>query len=96
MDKKELEILLRKAEALGNDIKEMELIDVQAAYRKSQMKIKRQNNQRLYNLLVRCAAFLTIPLLLASLGLGYLYFSASKEDMKYVEVTSTMGTVVRY
>ena len=43
-DKKELEILLRKAEALGNDIKEMESIDVQAAYRKSQMKIKRQNN----------------------------------------------------
>lgn len=96
MDKKELEILLRKAEALGNDIKEMESIDVQAAYRKSQMKIKRQNNKRLYNLLVRCAAFLTIPLLLASLGLGYLYFSAPKEDMKYVEVTSTMGTVVRY
>lgn len=31
MDKKELEILLCKAEALGNDIKEMESIDVQAA-----------------------------------------------------------------
>ena len=96
MDNKDLEMSLRKAEALGDDIREMESIDVQAAYRQSQMKIKHQKRLGLYNLLMRCAAFLTIPLLLASLTLGYLYFAEPEEEIKYAEVTSTMGTVVRY
>ena len=93
---KELEILFRKAKALGNDIKEMESFDALAAYRQSQIKIRNQRRKRLYNQLMRYAAFLTMPLLLISLTLGYLYFTKPKEEIKYAEVVSTMGTVVRY
>ena len=35
-------------------------------------------------------------MLLASLILGYLYFAESEEEIRYAEVISTMGTVVRY
>ena len=95
MDNKELEASFRKAKALGDDIREMESIDALAAYRQSQMKIRSLKRTRLHNQLIRCAAFLAIPLLLASLTLGYLYF-AEPEEIRYAEVTSTMGTVVRY
>ena len=96
MDNKELEASFRKAKALGDDIREMESIDALTAYRQSQMKIRGLKRTRLHNQLIRCAAFLAIPLLLASLILGYLYFAESEEEIRYAEVTSTMGTVVRY
>ena len=81
---------------MGDDIREMESIDALAAYRQSQMKIRGLKRMRLHNQLIRCAAFLAIPLLLASLILGYLYFAESEEEIRYAEVISTMGTVVRY
>ena len=96
MNNKELEASFRKAKALGDDIREMESIDALAAYRQSQMKIRGLKRTRLHNQLIRCAAFLAIPLLLASLILGYLYFAESEEEIRYAEVISTMGTVVRY
>ena len=96
MNNKELEASFRKAKALGDDIREMESIDALAAYRQSQMKIRGLKRMRLHNQLIRCAAFLAIPLLLASLILGYLYFAESEEEIRYAEVISTMGTVVRY
>ena len=70
MNNKELEASFRKAKALGDDIREMESIDALAAYRQSQMKIRGLKRTRLHNQLIRCAAFLAIPLLLASLILG--------------------------
>lgn len=82
MDNKELEASFRKAKALGDDIREMESIDALAAYRQSQMKIRSLKRTRLHNQLIRCAAFLAIPLLLASLTLGYLYF-AEPEEIRY-------------
>ena len=90
------ESLLRKAQALGEDIKEMESIDVMGAYQQAQTQIKTNRRRSMYNQLMRYAAFLTIPLLLSSLILGYLYFAESEEEIRYAEVTSTMGTVVRY
>ena len=96
MNNKELEASFRKAKALGDDIREMESIDALAAYRQSQMKIRGLKRMRLHNQLIHCAAFLAIPLLLASLILGYLYFAESEEEIRYAEVISTMGTVVRY
>ena len=66
------ESLLRKAQALGDDIKEMESIDVMGAYRQTQAKIKTNRRKDMYNQLMRYAAFLTIPLLLTSLLVGYL------------------------
>ena len=71
MNNKELEASFRKAKALGDDIREMESIDALAAYRQSQMKIRGLKRMRLHNQLIRCAAFLAIPLLLASLILAY-------------------------
>jgi transmembrane sensor len=96
MEKQNPESLLRKAQALGDDIKEMEAINVPAAYRKAQLKIRNKRKAEAYNLLMRYAAFLAIPLLLATLTLGYLYLNEPEPEVKYAEVTSTMGTVVRY
>ena len=80
------ESLLRKAQALGDDIKEMESIDVLGAYYQAQAKIKTNRRKNMYNQLMRYAAFLTIPLFLSSLVLGYLYFSGTETDEKYAEV----------
>lgn len=87
--------LLRKAEALGHDIKEMESIDAQEAYRRGMAKVRTQQRQQLRNHLMRYAAFLTLPLLLCSLVLSYLYFH-NEEVMQYAEVRSAAGTVIRY
>lgn len=61
------ESLLRKAQALGDDIKEMESIDVLGAYYQAQTTIKTNRRKNMYNQLMRYAAFLTIPLFLSSL-----------------------------
>ncbi len=90
------ESLLRRAQALGDDIKEIESIDVQYAYRRMQQKMKNSRRKMIYNQCMRYAAFLTLPLLLASLTLGYLYFHKPVEDEKYAEVTAAMGSVIRY
>ena len=60
------ESLLRKAQALGDDIKEMESIYVLGAYYQAQTKIKTNRRKNMYNQLMRYAAFLTIPLFLSS------------------------------
>ena len=96
MENMNLESLLCKAQALGDDIKEMESIDALSAYCQTQARIKVNRRKSMYNKLIRYAAFLTIPLLLSSLILGYLYFRGEKDGEKYAEVTATMGTIVRY
>lgn len=96
MKNKDLEASFRKAQALGNDIREMESIDVSVAYRRFQVKTREQKRRGIYSLLMRYAAFLSIPLMLTSLAFGYLYFVGSEEEVRYAEVTSTMGTVTRY
>lgn len=96
MEDKNPEYLLRKAQALGDDIKEMESIDVMGAYRQTQNKIRANRKKKMYHQVMRYAAFLTIPLLLTSLALGYLYFSGAETEERYAEVTATMGTVIRY
>mgnify|MGYP001255209177 CR=1 FL=1 len=50
----------------------------------------------MYNQLMRYAAFLTIPLLLSSLILGYLYWGATDTEEKYAEVMAATGSVIRY
>ena len=90
------ESLLRKAQALGEDIKEMESIDVMGAYQQAQTQIKTNRRRSMYNQLMRYAAFLTIPLLLSSLILGYLYWGATDTEEKYAEVMAATGSVIRY
>lgn len=90
------ELLLRKAQTLGNDIKEMESIDVLGAYNRAQAKIKMNRRKLLYNRVIRYAAFLTLPLFLSSLILGYLYFCGTEANDKYAEVIAATGSVIRY
>ena len=70
------ESLLRKAQALGEDIKEMESIDVMGAYQQAQTQIKTNRRRSMYNQLMRYAAFLTIPLLLSghTVAIGFIDF----------------------
>ncbi|WP_298044324.1 FecR family protein [uncultured Bacteroides sp.] len=96
MENKDWEVSFRKAQALGDDIRELESIDVLASYQQSKVKIRSLKRMKLYNQLMRYAAFLSVPLLLTSLLFGYLYFVEPEEEIKYAEVTSTMGTVTRY
>lgn len=96
MGKLNSESLLRKAQALGDDIKEMESIDVEHAYRRLQQKIKNSRRKMIYNQCIHYAAFLTLPLLLTSMIFGFLYFYKPVEDEKYAEVTAAAGAVIRY
>ena len=96
MEKLNPESLIRKAQALGDDIKEMEVVDVVQAYTRARMKIKSARRKQVYYQLMRYAAFLTLPLLLTSLVLGYLYFHEPKQDDKYAEITAAKGSVIRF
>lgn len=96
MENMDPESLLRKAHALGNDIKEMESIDVARAYQRTQKILKANRKKQMYNQLMRYAAFLVVPLLLTSLVLGYLYFQKPELAEKYAEVTAATGSVIRY
>lgn len=96
MENMDPESLLRKAHALGNDIKEMESIDVTRAYQRTQKILKANRKKQMYNQLMRYAAFLAVPLLLTSLVLGYLYFQKPELAEKYAEVTAATGSVIRY
>lgn len=90
------ESLLRKAQALGYDIREMESIDTIKAYKRAQDKIEKRQKKNFYQHVMRYAAFLTIPLLLSSFILGYLYFYGTKVNEQYAEVTAATGSVIRY
>lgn len=96
MENMDPESLLRKAHALGNDIKEMESIDVARAYQRTQKLLKANRRKQMYNQMMRYAAFLAVPLLLTSLVLGYLYFQKPEPAEKYAEVTAATGSVIRY
>lgn len=90
------ESLLRKSQALGEDIKEMESVNVSDAYRTAKAKVRTNRRKNMYNQLMRYAAFLTIPLLLSSLILGYLHWGGTDAEEKYAEVIAATGSVIRY
>lgn len=52
------ESLLRKAQALGEDIKEMESIDVMGAYQQAQTQIKTNRRRSMYNQLMQLCCIL--------------------------------------
>ena len=87
---------LQNALALGDDIKAMEAIDVEAAYQRTRKDIRKKRNRQIGTWLVKYAAFLTLPLFLSSVILGYLYFNEPEEKVQYVDITASVGSVVRY
>lgn len=90
------ESLLQRAQELGNDIKEMESIDVMVAYNRAQRKIKSNRRRLIHNQLIRYAAFLALPLLMTSLILGYLQFYKPDQVERYAEITASAGSIIRY
>ena len=96
MEKLDSDLLFRKAQALGDDIREMESIDVAKAFERTQQLIRKKRGRQMYDSLMRYAAFLTLPLLMISLTLGYLYFSGPEAVDCYAEVTAAKGSVIRY
>ena len=75
---------------------EMESIDVAKAFERTQQLIRKKRGRQMYDSLMRYAAFLTLPLLMISLTLGYLYFSGPEAVDCYAEVTAAKGSVIRY
>ena len=71
MEKLDSDLLFRKAQALGDDIREMESIDVAKAFERTQQLIRKKRGRQMYDSLMRYAAFLTLPLLMISLTLGW-------------------------
>lgn len=92
-----IDSLLKIASKLADDIKEMEAIDTDKAYNLTRRKINANKNRQLYTRMMRYAAFLSIPLFVSSLVLGYLYFlNESEPEELYAEVTASSGSVIRY
>lgn len=96
MDRNDPESLLHKAQALGEAIKEIESIDMPRAFQRIRIKRKKEQRAKLYNKFLRYAAFLTLPLMLASLTLAFLHFRQPLVNEQYAEVTAVMGSVIRY
>lgn len=87
---------LRASLDLSEDILEMESIDVKAAFRRTQQKIKSERRRLAVESFRRYAAFFTLPLLIATLVLGYLHIAEPEREITYAEVTTPYGTITRY
>lgn len=88
---------LRLSLSIADDIKEMEAIDVEVAYQRTQKKIRKEKNRQFQRQCMRYAAFLSLPLLISTLVLFYLNFSEPEDVIQYAEVkTPPMGTITRY
>ncbi len=86
---------LRKAEALAEDILEMESVDTAAAYQRAASAMRRNRRTVILTRLTRYAAILTLPLLMATLVLSYLLICGDT-DPRMVSVTAAAGSVMRY
>jgi len=82
--------------SIANDIKEMEAIDIEVAYQRTQKKIRKERNRLFQRQCMRYAAFLSLPLLISTLVLYYLNFSAPEVVVQYAEIKTPMGTITRY
>lgn len=88
---------LRLSLAIADDIKQMEVIDIEARYQRTKSRIKKNRVGRFKIQIVRYAAMLSLPFLISSFILGYLYWSEPLDEIiRYAEVTAPSGTVIRY
>lgn len=85
----------KTVQAIIDDIDEMESIDIDGNY--SQLK-KRMgiSGMRLWKTrFISYAAILTLPLLIASVTLGYFYYKMAVQPVQYAEVVASSGSVLR-
>lgn len=87
---------MRISVGLAEDIKEMEDYDIEEAFQHTRREIRAGRWQNLQRQTMRYAAFLTLPLLIATLVLGYLAFADPEEEVLYTEVSTSYGTITRY
>jgi ferric-dicitrate binding protein FerR (iron transport regulator) len=96
MEDRDPEVLLQKAQALANDIKKLEGIQTEAAFRRSMSRIKTNERRHRIAHWMRYAAFLTLPLMLSTLTLGYILWKGDDSPIEYAEVKVIQGSLVRY
>lgn len=88
---------VRLSLAIANDIKQMEAIQVEAGYQRIQQIIKRNRVAHFKMQLMRYAAIFSLPLLISTFILGYLFGSRPLDEaIQYAEVATPSGTVIRY
>lgn len=84
------------ARSILNDIDEMESIDIVGQYRHTMQKVNRMRMQAVSSRWMRYAALLTIPLLISSIVLGFLYFRKESLPAQYSEVFASQGSILKY
>lgn len=82
--------------AIADDIKEIEVIDVNASFLRTRKKIRQERNKRIQLQWMRYAAFLSIPLLISTFILSYLNFFKPEAMTQYAEINTPMGIITRY
>ncbi len=87
---------LRRSIELAEDIVGMESVDINGGYAKLQQMISRRRRTRWQNRISRYAALVSIPLLLSTLILGYMYICIVREEVQYVEIKAPAGSVIHY
>lgn len=82
--------------ALDHDIKEYKSINTSAAYKKVSQQIKPRTDYRL--VITRIAAIMSLPLLISTFALGYLYFQDdhTEDVIANSEIFTSPGTICRH
>jgi len=86
---------IKKAEALIKQIKELEAINTNSAYRRTKAQINRRQRHTIGQRISRVAAILILPLILAIGVLSYIHFFTETE-LHMATVTANKGTIVRF
>lgn len=81
---------------LIDDINELEAIDIEQAWKKGQARIRSSRRSVWLQNMMRYAAMLSVPLLIATLVLSYLHFMPRKQEVHYAEVRATAGSIIKY
>jgi transmembrane sensor len=97
MNDNEYDSLLGRAEALGKDIKKIESINIDDAYKLTMGKVRTEHKKRIMFNVMRYAAILAIPLLIATLYFGYDKYAKSATDKVHLaQVNVASGSVIKY
>ncbi len=94
----ELVCQMRNVAVLEQDIDEVKMIDVQAAYHRVSKRIfpKYSDSRTLLGFVNRYAAILLLPLFISSIVFATLYFRQDYRAISYCEVSTPLGSTMRY
>ncbi len=97
-DLQELVLQIRKVLVLEQDIDEVRNINIQTAYKKVSKRIfqKHSGVRTILGFVNRYAAVLLLPLLVSSIVFAGLYFSQNSHAITYCEVSTPLGSTMRY